>query len=60
MQHKKSRQVIDPLSILSHLNDHTNLSEKRGGQFDPGCVNKLLENRDEAESIINKFQETCS
>lgn len=28
MQHKKSRQVIDPLSILSHLNDHTNLSDK--------------------------------
>lgn len=28
MQHKKSRQIIDPLSILSHLNDHTNLSDK--------------------------------
>ena len=34
------------------------LAEKRGSQFDPDCVNKFLENRDEAESIINKFQET--
>jgi len=34
------------------------LSEKRGSQFDPDCVNKFLENRDEAESVMNKFQET--
>ena len=34
------------------------LSEKRGSQFDPDCVNKFLENRDEVETILNKFQET--
>ena len=32
--------------------------EKRGSQFDPDCVNKFLENQDEVELIINKFQET--
>lgn len=34
------------------------LLEKRGSQFDPDCVNKFLGNRDEVESIINRFQET--
>ena len=34
------------------------LAEKSGSQFDPDCVNKFLEKRDEVESIINKFQET--
>jgi HD-GYP domain-containing protein (c-di-GMP phosphodiesterase class II) len=28
LQRKKSRQVIDPLAILAHLNDHTTLSDK--------------------------------
>ena len=28
LRHRRNRQVIDPLSILSHLNDHTSLSEK--------------------------------
>ncbi len=35
------------------------LSEKRGSQFDPGCVNKFLGNREEVESILNRFLETC-
>ncbi|MBL1141924.1 MAG: HD domain-containing protein [Proteobacteria bacterium] len=34
------------------------LMEKRGSQFDANCVLKFLENRDEIESIIDKFHET--